>query len=66
MTRDETLARLSDLQRRIRELREATDVPSLERTMQILDMHCHMARWELGDVTSVVPELDATAGDADR
>jgi hypothetical protein len=26
--------------------------------MQILDMYCHLARWELGDVTAMVPELD--------
>jgi hypothetical protein len=58
VTRAETLARLVELQARVRQLRAATDVPSLERTMQILDMYCHLARWELGDVTAMVPELD--------
>jgi len=50
MTRDETLDRLRDLQRRAQELRHATDSPTLERTMQLFDMYCHIARWELGDV----------------
>ena len=58
MTREETLARLADLQRRVRDLRDATDVPTLERTMQLLDMYCHMARWELGDVEAMLPELE--------
>lgn len=50
MTRDETLDRLRDLQRRAHELRTSTDSPTLERTMQLFDMHCHIARWELGDI----------------
>ena len=58
MTRDETIAHLVDLQRRVRTLREATDVPSLERTMQLLEMYCHMARWELGDCTDMIPEIE--------
>ena len=58
MTREETLRRLAELQRLVGELREAADSPSLERTMQILDVYCHVARWELGDVTAILPELD--------
>lgn len=58
MTRDETLDRLRDLQRQVRELRRATDSPSIERTMQLLDMYCHMMRWELGDVVAVTPEAE--------
>ncbi len=59
MTREETIERLVDLQRRVRALREATDVPALERTMQLLEMYCHMARWELGDCVQMIPETEA-------
>jgi hypothetical protein len=62
VTRDETIARLVDLQRQVRVLREATDVPSLERTMHLLEMYCHMARWELGDCAEMIPEDETTPG----
>ena len=51
MTRDETLVRLRELTDRIRELREATDSPALERTMQLMETYCEIARWELGEIT---------------
>jgi hypothetical protein len=62
VTREETIARLVDLQRQVRVLREATDVPSVERTMQLLEMYCHMARWELGDCAEMIPEDEAAPG----
>ena len=49
MTREETLERLRDLQVRV----------AIERTMQLLDLYCHMARWELGDVRAMNPEAEA-------
>ena len=58
MTREETIERLLDLQHRARALREATDVPAIERTMQILELYCHMARWELGDCAELIPETE--------
>jgi hypothetical protein len=59
VTREEALARLAELQARVRELRAAADTPALERTMQVLDVYCHLARWQLGDVAAMVPELEA-------
>ncbi len=59
MTREETLERIRDLQARVRELRQASDNPAIERTMQLLDLYCHMARWELGDVQAMIPEAEA-------
>lgn len=59
MTREETLGRIRDLQARVRELRQASDNPAIERTMQLLDLYCHMARWELGDVQAMSPEAEA-------
>ncbi len=59
MTREETLERIRDLQARVQELRQASDNPAIERTMQLLDLYCHMARWELGDVQAMIPEVEA-------
>ncbi len=59
MTREETLGRIRDLQARVQELRQASDNPAIERTMQLLDLYCHMARWELGDVQAMSPEAEA-------
>ena len=58
MTREETLDRLRELQARVLELRQASDNPAIERTMQLLDLYCHMARWELGDVRAMNPEAE--------
>jgi hypothetical protein len=60
MTREETLERLRELQRQAQALRRGTDNPAIERTMQILDMYCHMARWQLGDVQAMIPEAEAS------
>ena len=59
MTREETLERVRDLQARVQELRQASDNPAIERTMQLLDLYCHIARWELGDVQAMIPEAEA-------
>jgi hypothetical protein len=59
MTHEETLERIRDLQARVQELRQASDNPAIERTMQLLDLYCHMARWELGDVQAMIPEAEA-------
>jgi hypothetical protein len=59
MTREETLERIRDLQARVQELRQASDNPAIERTMQLLDLYCHIARWELGDVQAMIPEAEA-------
>ena len=58
MTREETLERLRELQARVQELRQASDNPAIERTMQLLDLYCHMARWELGDVHAMNTEAE--------
>jgi hypothetical protein len=59
MTHEETLERIRDLQARVQELRQGSDNPAIERTMQLLDLYCHMARWELGDVQAMIPEAEA-------
>ena len=37
----------------------ASGNPAIERTMQLLDLYCHMARWELGDVRAMNPESES-------
>ena len=51
MTREETLSRLRDLAERARELREATDSPTLARSLQTIELTCEIARWGLGEVS---------------
>ena len=58
MTREETLERLRELEAQVHALRAGTDIPAIERTMQILDMYCHMARWQLGDVQAMIQEAE--------
>jgi len=58
MNREETLKQIYEIQSRVRQLRRATEIPTIERTMQLLDMYCHMARWELGDVHAMTPEAE--------
>jgi len=60
MNREETLKQIEEIQSRVRQLRRATEIPTIERTMQLLDMYCHMARWELGDVHAMTPETEAS------
>lgn len=59
MTREETLERIRGIQAEVQRLRKASDNPAIERTMQLLDLYCHMARWELGDVEAMNPEAEA-------
>ncbi len=58
MTREETLERIRHIQAEVQRLRQASDNPAIERTMQLLDLYCHMARWELGDVEAMIPEAE--------
>jgi len=59
VTREETLERIRDVQARVQELRQASDNPAIERTMQLLDLYCHMARRELGDIRAMNPEAES-------
>jgi hypothetical protein len=59
MTREETLVRLREITDRARELRQATDSPTLERTMQLIDLYCDIARWELGEISSWTPSTSS-------
>ena len=64
MSREKTIERIKELQRQIRGLRQTADSPAIERSMQLMEMYCHMARWELGDIQEMLPELEEPSGDA--
>ena len=57
--RAETIERIRGIQAEVRRLRQASDNPAIERTMQLLDLYCHMARWELGDIRAMNPEAES-------
>jgi len=56
MTRNEILAALADIQARARAIRDAVDNPTVERVAQVIELNCHVARWDLGDVEALTPE----------
>lgn len=43
----------------VREIREGTDSPLIERCMHLADMNLHWALWGLGEVGELTPELEA-------
>lgn len=54
----EMIAKIDQARRLVREIRNATDVPQIERCMAIADMNLHWAKWNLGEVDEVMPELE--------
>jgi len=56
MTRTETVERLRDIQARARAIRDGVDNPTIERAAQLIELNCHLARWDLGDVEALNPE----------
>ena len=58
MTRDEIVERLREIQARARALRDGVDNPTLERVAQLIELNCHIARWDLGDVEAMTPEVE--------
>lgn len=49
------------MQRLARALRRDARAPVVERVAQIVETECHLARWALGDVRSMVPEAEGPA-----
>jgi len=58
MTQEETLDKLAAIRALLREIKDNTESPAIERSMHLADMYCHMAQWQLGEVISLVPELE--------
>jgi hypothetical protein len=58
MTREEVLAALREIQARARAIRAGVDNPTVERVAQQIEQHCHVARWDLGDVGALTAEVE--------
>ncbi|HEV8311287.1 MAG TPA: hypothetical protein VGW35_26810 [Methylomirabilota bacterium] len=48
--------RLRQLRRLARRLRQEATAPAVERVAQIIETECHLALWELGDVSGMIPD----------
>ena len=58
MTREETLEKLATLRALVRSIQDGTDNPSVERSMAMMELYCHLAQWNLGAEVDVVPEIE--------
>lgn len=56
VTREEVLVRLKDIRRSVREIKDSCESPAIERSMHLIDMYCHMAQWQLGEIETITPE----------
>jgi len=50
--------RLREIERLARRLRRDATAPAVERVAQIIETECHLARWALGEVRGMIPELE--------
>ena len=59
MRAEETLRRLARIRREARAILAARPAPALAQTMHTVERTCHLAAWQIGDATSLLPEGDA-------
>lgn len=59
MERQEILDGLAQIRQIARRLRAGTDIPSLDRSLRMVETYCHMMQWQLGATDQVLPELEA-------
>lgn len=52
------LKRIAEARALLREVIESTDLPMIERTLKVADMNLHWAQWNLGEVTTLMPEME--------
>ena len=58
MEREEMLERIADARALLRKVIESTDLPMIERTLMLADMNLHWAQWNLGETTTLMPEME--------
>ncbi len=56
---EETIAKIDQARDIVRELRDTTDSPLIERCMQLAEMNLHWAKWCLGGDVEIMPEMEA-------
>lgn len=58
MDRDQVLERLGKARTLLREIIDATELPMIEQALKLADMNLHWAQWNLGALTSLMPDLE--------
>ena len=58
MEREQMLQRIAQARALLHEVIEATDLPMIERTLKVADMNLHWAQWNLGEPTTLMPEME--------
>lgn len=61
--RESMLNEIDDTRARIKKLLEQTDVPAIYQCLKIADMNLHWAKWLMGDIQEIIPELELEAPD---
>lgn len=58
MEAQETISKLDQARALVREIRDTTESPLIERCMHLADMNLHWAKWCLGGEVEIAPELE--------
>jgi hypothetical protein len=58
LERDQVLELLGQARALLREIIDTTDLPMIEQTLKVADRNLHWAQWNLGALTSLMPELE--------
>jgi hypothetical protein len=58
MSREEALEKLAAARALIQAVARETDSPLVAQCMRFADQNLHWAQWNLGECTSLAPELD--------
>jgi hypothetical protein len=58
MNREEILTDLAEIRRIVQRMRAAVDIPSVDRSLRMVEIYCHMMQWQLGGTDQVLPELE--------
>lgn len=58
MDAQDTISKLDQARALIREIRDNTPSPLIERAMQLADMNLHWAKWCMGGDVEIMPEME--------
>ncbi len=61
MRAEDALRRLARIRREARAILAARPAPALAQTMHTVERSCHLAAWQIGDATSLLPEDEGAA-----
>ncbi len=55
---EETISQIDQARAIVRQIRDTTESPLIERCMQLAEMNLHWAKWCLGGDVEIMPELE--------